>query len=404
MSSENVDLGLAALGPVHLGAERRDLDAHAVLAAADGAEALALEPDRVGPRPHDALDDVGTGVGRDVDVGPVVAPYGRGTRRARCRRRGSTRGRRRRAGARAAAPATKRRAAGAGGAGNADIGPILARIGARTRTTSLSAPPSRSAIPRRRTLHYRRLVDGAPNCSRLGCDEPATTVFAFDARESLVWLDPLGPGGRGAGVLCGAHADRMSPPRGWNLLDRRGGRVATVDGHAPAPHRHRPPRRRARRERAPAHPTLRTRADRGCRSTRPFAAPGTADPPATRARELRTRQWSPHDRPGPEFEHVLDARTPLLARAFECAPGPSTTTRSSSARRGRRGDGLGRASALGRSGAGAARRPPARDRGRRGRARSASHPARSRARPRRCAPPGRCGRAARGSGRSVCMP
>jgi hypothetical protein len=31
------------------------------------------------------------------------------------------------------------------------------------------------------------------------------------------------------------------------------------------------------------------------------------------------RSWSPHDRPGPEFEHVLDAHTPLLARAFDAA-------------------------------------------------------------------------------------
>ena len=27
--------------------------------------------------------------------------------------------------------------------------------------------------------------------------------------------------------------------------------------------------------------------------------------------------WSPHDRPGVDFERVVDARTPLLARAFE---------------------------------------------------------------------------------------
>src|SRR5207244_4335301 len=66
-------------------------------------------------------------------------------------------------------------------------------------------------------------VDGAPICcSRLGCGEPAVAVFGFDARECLVWLDPLGDGGRGAGVLCETHADRLSPPRGWNLLDRRG--------------------------------------------------------------------------------------------------------------------------------------------------------------------------------------
>ena len=37
------------------------------------------------------------------------------------------------------------------------------------------------------------------------------------------------------------------------------------------------------------------------------------------AEEPQPTTWSPHDRPGPEFEHVLDARTPMLARAFESA-------------------------------------------------------------------------------------
>jgi hypothetical protein len=139
-------------------------------------------------------------------------------------------------------------------------------------------------------------------------------VFAFDARECLVWLDPLGPGGRGAGVLCGAHADRMSPPRGWNLLDRRAvesrlwtGRANTAA--APAP----PPRRRERAPRtrpcAPSGPRL------------PFDAPVAREPeaPVARTPQPDRQPWSPHDRPGPELEHLLDARTPLLARAFEAA-------------------------------------------------------------------------------------
>jgi hypothetical protein len=137
-------------------------------------------------------------------------------------------------------------------------------------------------------------------------------VFAFDARECLVWLDPLGPGGRGAGVLCGVHADRMSPPRGWSLLDRRGaesrlwlGRTKVV---GPAPQ----PRRRERTPRA------RSCAPAGLRL--PFdTVAHEPETPAVRASEPERQPWSPHDRPGPELEHVLDARTPLLARAFEAA-------------------------------------------------------------------------------------
>ena len=150
-------------------------------------------------------------------------------------------------------------------------------------------------------------------CSRLGCDEPAVAVFAFDARECLVWLDPLGSDGRGAGVLCDRHADRMSPPRGWNLLDRRDvesrlwiGRTNLVAAPPPPRRRERAPRTRPC---APTGPRL------------PFETTPAPEPvaPVVRAPEPERQPWSPHDRPGPALEHVLDARTPLLARAFEAA-------------------------------------------------------------------------------------
>ncbi len=63
----------------------------------------------------------------------------------------------------------------------------------------------------------------------------------------------------------------------------------------------------------------------------PFDAPVAREPEPARAPEPVSTppqhgstaptptRWSPHNRPGPEFEHVLDARTPLLARAFESA-------------------------------------------------------------------------------------
>lgn len=135
-------------------------------------------------------------------------------------------------------------------------------------------------------------------------------MFAFDARESLVWLDPITGHGLGAGVLCERHADGLSPPRGWNLLDRRGSEFRLWAGRAAlgappsthAPHRDRPAR------------------------SRPCASPGpllpfdaTPEPAPVAAAPDAPRTWSPHDRPGPELEHVLDARTPLLARAFDSA-------------------------------------------------------------------------------------
>jgi hypothetical protein len=174
-------------------------------------------------------------------------------------------------------------------------------------------------------------VDGAPTCSRLGCDEPAVAVFAFDARERLVWLDPIGPGGRGAGVLCTTHADRMSPPFGWNLLDRRGAESRLWLGRTKAVTEVAPPRRRERAPRprtcAPAGPRLPFEPTVPVPVSAPASAPAVARVPEPVARipertpepatEPTRAPWSPRDRPGPEFGGVLDARTPLLARAFE---------------------------------------------------------------------------------------
>ena len=62
------DVGLARVGDVRLGAMRRDLVVAVALPAADRAEPLALQPDGVGPWPHDRLDVVGPRVGGEVEV------------------------------------------------------------------------------------------------------------------------------------------------------------------------------------------------------------------------------------------------------------------------------------------------------------------------------------------------
>ena len=68
MSSENVTSGLRLSGWYTSARNVVISKRLAVLLAADRAEALALQPDRVGPVAHDRLDGVGAGVGRDVDV------------------------------------------------------------------------------------------------------------------------------------------------------------------------------------------------------------------------------------------------------------------------------------------------------------------------------------------------
>lgn len=59
-------------------------------------------------------------------------------------------------------------------------------------------------------------------CARPGCGEPATATFVYDYDERTTWLDTLaGEPHPMAYDLCRAHADALSVPRGWRLVDRR---------------------------------------------------------------------------------------------------------------------------------------------------------------------------------------
>lgn len=52
------------------------------------------------------------------------------------------------------------------------------------------------------------------------CGTPAAAAMTFDYQERSVWLNELGDNTDGY-VLCGRHADRLTPPLGWTLTDRR---------------------------------------------------------------------------------------------------------------------------------------------------------------------------------------
>lgn len=58
-------------------------------------------------------------------------------------------------------------------------------------------------------------------CVRCGGPAGIKMAFAYEAR--LVWLEDITqPVVRGLGYpLCEAHADRVSAPVGWSLVDRR---------------------------------------------------------------------------------------------------------------------------------------------------------------------------------------
>jgi Protein of unknown function (DUF3499) len=61
-------------------------------------------------------------------------------------------------------------------------------------------------------------------CARPACGHPAAATFEYDYHARTTWLDPLaGERHPMAYDLCSGHADALTVPRGWRLVDRRAG-------------------------------------------------------------------------------------------------------------------------------------------------------------------------------------
>ena len=169
-------LGLAALRVVHVRAERRDLEGLAVLDAADGAEALALQPDGVGPARDDALDGVGPRVGRDVDVVAAVVPveervaHAPPTRYARWPSARSSP-----ASSWVAEPGSKNRASRGGRSTPAFSRPRRRRV---ARSTSLGCPRHVSTVGvRGRTRELALVLARSRPCSSPSASSPCPGTF-----------------------------------------------------------------------------------------------------------------------------------------------------------------------------------------------------------------------------------
>jgi hypothetical protein len=162
-------------------------------------------------------------------------------------------------------------------------------------------------------------------CSRVGCSGHAVASFCFDGRAALVWLDPLDPErGVGAGVLCVRHADTLTPPRGWHLQDRRT-RTPRLWVDRPGS--------TSTSTRIVKEPVVAAPATNGDAIAARAAAP-PADPlPFTTEATVTTADAEPRFPAAPEpanVDDLLDARSPLLARAFAAAG--SSSERSTSDR------------------------------------------------------------------------
>lgn len=59
------------------------------------------------------------------------------------------------------------------------------------------------------------------SCARPGCGETASATLSYDYGAATVWLEPLAPEAHPmTHDLCGRHAERTVPPRGWHLVVR----------------------------------------------------------------------------------------------------------------------------------------------------------------------------------------
>lgn len=139
-------------------------------------------------------------------------------------------------------------------------------------------------------------------CERPGCGERASVSYGFDADQQLVWFAPLTEEGPAAGSLCHRHAASMALPKGWWLDDRR---VDTPTLFAPPE----PVVADAGHQRAPSRPRKHT----ARAPSLPLAEPVVPEPVvALPAAEPWMPTFDTHD----DLGGLLDAKTPLLARAF----------------------------------------------------------------------------------------
>jgi hypothetical protein len=151
----------------------------------------------------------------------------------------------------------------------------------------------------RQGLHFRRL------CARPGCGTRATATLRFQPTLRQAWLVDLDETtARTQGDLCRRHAAALVLPRGWELHDER------TEGPRPV--------EEPRVEPAPGAPTRRVRVRRRRGSVNTEAEPD----PLPGFEPVVVPNDTNEDAPALDTEAlstILDARTPLLRRAFRNA-------------------------------------------------------------------------------------
>jgi len=176
-------------------------------------------------------------------------------------------------------------------------------------------------------------------CARPGCGTPATATLRFQPTLRQAWLVDLDESAaRTQGDLCRRHAAGLVLPRGWELHDQRTDRPRLVEQPPAESEPGATPRRVRVRRRAPRVDP--ERAPSPLPGFEPVVVPGGS----AAADEADGTEAAAVDEvaDGDEVEEagidvaafdtealttILDARTPLLRRAFRNAqPGESSTS------------------------------------------------------------------------------
>lgn len=60
------------------------------------------------------------------------------------------------------------------------------------------------------------------SCARPTCSVSAAATMSYDYESQVVWIEGLHPESHPmTHDLCAVHADRSTPPKGWELRDER---------------------------------------------------------------------------------------------------------------------------------------------------------------------------------------
>lgn len=155
-----------------------------------------------------------------------------------------------------------------------------------------------------------------PSCDRPGCSEPAFLHYGFDPASALVWLDALNDDQQTG--LCREHAERLTPPRGWTIDDRRD---PTLRLFRPGPEDlgSASKSRKRKSKKAPQRPQdslfTRRNLDEPAKETSPLLSTSHDEPRAEERRAEADRAEKDLAEDGPAAADT-STLSPLLSRAF----------------------------------------------------------------------------------------